>query len=219
VNGLAIDVEDRIVAVGWTSHDSCHYRWALARYRADGGLDATFGGDGRVVTAFGHNDSRAEAVEVGDDNKISVAGSDTARGCGINPPPDTGSAALARYRSNGKLDATFGGDGRVTTAFIGSERSNAHYEDLRLMEGGFIAATGSAHNTADNVFVVTVGEYVRSGRLNDAFSGDGKAKARGPYDVALGRGIVVDPDGRPVVAGSTFGPRHQSRFLVARFRA
>jgi uncharacterized delta-60 repeat protein len=219
INGLAIDVQDRTVAVGWTSADSCHYRWALARYRADGGLDATFGGDGRVVTAFRHNDDRAEAVEVGDDNTISVAGSDTAHGCGSNPPPDTGSAALARYRANGKLDDTFGGDGRVTSVFLGSEKSNAHYEDLRLMEGGFIAATGMAHNLADNVFVVTVGEYVRSGRLNGAFSGDGKAKARGPYDVSVGSGIVVDPDGRPVVAGSTFGSRHRSRFLVARFKA
>jgi uncharacterized delta-60 repeat protein len=49
-NGLAVDVQGRIVAVGWTSPDSCHFRWALARYRPDGGLDTTFSGDGRVLT-------------------------------------------------------------------------------------------------------------------------------------------------------------------------
>ncbi len=218
VNGIAVDVQNRTVAAGWTSADSCHYRWALARYLPGGGLDATFGGDGRVVTAFQHNDSRATAVGIGDDNRISVAGSTTARGCDGNPPPDTGSAALARYRAGGRLDQSFGGDGRVTSVFLGSERANAHYEDLALMEGGFIAATGSAHD-GDNQFIVVVGEYVRSGLLNKAFSGDGKAKARGPYDVAVGSGIAVDPDGRPIVAGSTFGPRRQSRFLVARFLA
>ncbi|MFL5797813.1 MAG: hypothetical protein ACJ77A_07760 [Actinomycetota bacterium] len=218
VNGLAVDVQGRTVAAGWTSPDSCHYRWALARYRADGGLDATFSGDGRVVTAFQHNDSRATAVAVGDDNRISVAGATTSRGCDGNPGPDTGSAALARYGEGGRLDQSFGGDGRVTSVFLGTERADAHYEDLALMEGGFIAATGSAHD-GDNQFIVVVGEYVRSGSLNKAFSGDGKAKARGPYEVAVGSGITVDPDGRPIVAGSTFGPLHQSRFLVARFLA
>jgi uncharacterized delta-60 repeat protein len=218
VNGVAVDVHNRTVAAGWTSADSCHYRWALARYLPGGGLDPAFGGDGRVVTAFQHNDSRATAVGIGDDNRITVAGSTTARGCGGNPPPETGSAALARYREGGRLDQSFGGDGRVTSVFLGTERADAHYEDLALMEGGFIAATGSAHD-GDNQFIVVVGEYVRSGVLNHAFSEDGKAKARGPYDVAVGSGISVDPDGRPIVAGSTFGPLHQSRFLVARFLA
>jgi uncharacterized delta-60 repeat protein len=220
VNGLAMDVQSRTVAAGWTSADSCHYRWALARYLPGGGLDTSFGGDGRVVTAFRHNDSRATAVAIGDDDRITVAGSTTARGCGAGPPPDRGRAAVARYRTSGRLDRSFGGgDGRVATAFLGSEKAAAHYDDMRLMEGGFVAATGSARDTANRRFIVIVGEYVRSGALNPAFSGDGRAKARGPYDVAVGSGITLDPDGRPIVAGSTFGPSHLSRFLVARFLA
>src|SRR5204862_5659457 len=118
----------------------------------------------------------------------------TARGCGANPPPDRGSAAVARYRTFGRLDKSFGGDGRVATAYLGSERSAAHYDDMRLMEGGFVAATGSANDVADRRFVVIVGEYVRSGARNTSFSGDGQASVRGPYDVAVGIGIIVDPD-------------------------
>jgi hypothetical protein len=148
-----------------------------------------------------------------------VSGSATHTACAGAPSGDRGSAALARYRPGGGLDTSFGSDGKVTALFLGTDRAAAHYDDINLMEGGNIAATGAAHDVAHHRFLVIVGEYVRSGNLNKAFSGDGRAKARGPYDVSMGSGLAVNPDGRPLVAGSTFGSRHRSRFLVARFRA
>ena len=53
INGIAIDGEDRIVAVGDDTYS--HSKWGLARYRSDGRLDPKFGNDGQVVTGMGRH--------------------------------------------------------------------------------------------------------------------------------------------------------------------
>lgn len=46
-DGLLIQPDGKIVAVGWTRFD-----FAMARYHPDGSLDHGFGNQGRVVTDF-----------------------------------------------------------------------------------------------------------------------------------------------------------------------
>src|SRR5215470_8526399 len=81
--------------------------FALARYNSNGTLDTTFGTGGQAVTDFGMDD-RAFSVALQEDGKIVAAGM-------------TGNNfALARYNSNGTLDATFGSGGKVITDFAGA---------------------------------------------------------------------------------------------------
>ncbi|HXJ67228.1 MAG TPA: hypothetical protein VNN79_26035 [Actinomycetota bacterium] len=217
LHGLAVDTSNRVVAVGAASSDICTFRWALARYLPNGSLDPSFGGDGRVVTKF-QNHSEAWAVEFGDDNRLTVAGSNQFEGCGGSAPPATGNAALARYLPTGALDHTFGGDGKVTTTFLGSKDADASYSAMTLEEGGQIAATGSAYDQSGHLNVI-VGLYLRNGNPNTAFSGDGKASAGGPGQDALGLALYEDIDGRPVVAGRSLPETGADRFLVERFKA
>ena len=218
VTDLVIDVSGRIVAVGWTSPDLCRSVWALARYMPDGSLDPSFGGDGRVSTRFWHINARAQAVQFGDDNRLTVAGSNTFTGCGGEAPPDTGTAAVARYLPDGRLDPSFGGDGKVTTTFLGTQNSDAGYEDLTLLEGGSVVATGSAFSPSADRLLIIVGQYRRGGALNTAFSDDGRATAAGPLKYTQGVAVSADPDERPIVAGPTRNDQ-TGRFLVARFKA
>jgi len=105
VIGATLQADGKIVAAGKSG-----YQWfALARYRTDGSLDQSFGDQGRIRTRFGP-DLRASAddVVVQADRKIVVAG-----WAGNNYV----SFALARYRPDGTLDPSFGGDGRVKTDF------------------------------------------------------------------------------------------------------
>ena len=74
--------------------------FALVRYRPDGSLDSSFGRSGLVTTDFGGRD-RADALALQPDGRIVVAGR---AGPGM---------ALARYRPDGSLDASFGTGGRV----------------------------------------------------------------------------------------------------------
>jgi len=222
IAGMAIDVDGRVIAAGsmTTINVICRTNWALARYLPDGSLDRTFGGDGRVVTPFSHIDASASAVAFGDDNRLTVAGSSTRLQCGHDTSEETGQAAVARYLPNGRLDPTFGGDGKIETTFFATQDSDPKYSDLTLEEGGQIAAMGSALRPRSGRSVVFVALYQRNGRLNTAFSTDGKAFAAGPFDESFGNALYEDIEGRPVVVGTAFQSSDGGLFfLVERFTA
>src|SRR5207245_8040541 len=84
------------------------FQFALVRYNADGSLDLTFNGTGKVNTPITVND-RAWALALQTDGKIVVAG-DTNDG---NPSK----FAVARYNSNGSLDSSFNGTGTSVKSF------------------------------------------------------------------------------------------------------
>ena len=69
-------------------------------------MDTSFGGDGKVVTDLTRHDDWASALAIQADGKIVVAG-----GAGY------ARFGVARYNSDGTLDATFGVNGKVMTDF------------------------------------------------------------------------------------------------------
>ena len=73
VNGLAIASGGRIIAAG--SSDNKSRDFALAVYKADGGLDSGFGFNGKVTTGFGiGTDDVGSALAIGPDGSIAVVG-------------------------------------------------------------------------------------------------------------------------------------------------
>jgi uncharacterized delta-60 repeat protein len=71
--GMALQDDGKIVVAGHGSNGS-NDDFALARYNTTGALDATFGGDGRVMTSIGSSIDVAHDVAVQEDGKIVVAG-------------------------------------------------------------------------------------------------------------------------------------------------
>jgi uncharacterized delta-60 repeat protein len=163
--------------------------FAVARYNADGALDATFDGDGKAVTDFAASDV-ARSVAIQSDGKIVVVGG--SRPVGIGSPSDF---ALARYNADGSADGSFGGDGRVTTPL--SEGSSDYAEavavqgDGKLVVGGW-SKTGAQYSGA-------LVRYMPDGSLDGSFDGDGKVVSLTSeiWDLAL------QPDGRILAAGFT----------------
>ena len=105
---VAIQSDGKIVAAG-RSHNGSNLDFALARYNADGTLDTTFDGDGKVTTAIGSGNDQIGAVGIQGDGKI-VAGGQSHNGINFD-------FALARYNTDGSLDTTFSYDGWVTADF------------------------------------------------------------------------------------------------------
>ena len=68
---LAIQIDDKIVVAGYTN-DGYNEDFALARYQAEGGLDAGFGTSGLVKTAI-NSDDQAFAVAVESTGRIFAA--------------------------------------------------------------------------------------------------------------------------------------------------
>ena len=130
---LALQPDGRIVAAGRSSDD-----FALARYLADGSPDPSFGAGGLVTTDLGGPDG-GEALVVEPGGRIVVAGDD-----GMVADPDF---LLARYRSDGALDPTFGSGGTVTTPFAPGtgDRVSAmvRQDDGKLVVAGVSVTYGS----------------------------------------------------------------------------
>ena len=106
--------------------------FVVARYNADGTLDKSFDGDGKVTTEVGGSYDFAYDVQIQADGKIVVAGAARA-------------AVLlrfrrARYRPDGALDTSFGTNGRIITDF-GSDGSAY---GLAIQADGKIVAAGTS---------------------------------------------------------------------------
>src|SRR5947199_852342 len=137
----------------------CVADFALARYRADGSVDLTFGSGGRVVTDFGGDDT-AFALAVQPDGKIVVAGVSTGGG--------TMDFALARYDSDGALDTTFGSGGRVVTD-LGGNGGNDEAFALVVQPDGRLVAAGASTAAGSLDFAFALARYNTDGTLDATF--------------------------------------------------
>src|SRR5438045_104412 len=87
MTGMALQPDGKIVVTGW----SVLGNQIVARYKADGALDRTFGDNGIVITHIGQREwTTGESVAIQADGRIIVAGDSW------DPNVDT-DLALARY--------------------------------------------------------------------------------------------------------------------------
>ncbi|MEO5720501.1 MAG: dockerin type I domain-containing protein [Chthoniobacterales bacterium] len=102
---LALQTDGKIVVAGYTVGASQIYKIALVRYLANGSLDSSFDGDGRVTTQIGVAGDYAFGVAVQPGGKILIAGTSIFNSSFV--------VNAVRYNPNGSLDASFGIGGRV----------------------------------------------------------------------------------------------------------
>jgi len=125
--------------------------------------------------------------------------------------------ALVRYRPDGSLDPDFGDHGKVTTR-IGSGaliQAAARQADGRVVAAGVVdfAANGGPVDFA-------LARYLPDGRLDRSFGDSGIVVtdvSPGASDVL--HALVLQPDGRIVVAGDTpTGGLGDTKFVLARYQ-
>ena len=186
----------------------------LVRFNSDGSLDTTFGRDGMVEPPiagvdFGNaylSDSIAMALQ--SDGKIVVASGET-------------SFVIARFNTDGSIDNTFGTDGVTITDIDPNARDLA--KDLVILPDNRIVVVGEKGNSfAGETFLgpeFAIVRYTEGGRLDLSF-GDMGIVTTSPFTdthgVQIGSGasaVVVQPDGKLVVAGGHFA------FALARYDA
>jgi len=182
---VAIQPDGKIVVAGGSSDgDDNQCCFALARYNADGSLDNTFSGDGKVITGPLGTYAGAYDVVLQPDGKIVAAGYSGNR-----------HFAVYRYNTDGSLDTSFGGDGMVTT-LIGT---NAFATAVGIQQDGKIFVAGSFFNGSNYVF--TVARYDPKGSLDPTFDGDGIVTTQTSQQDNV-CSAVIQPDGKIIVAGS-----------------
>jgi len=204
-NSVAIHTDGRIVAAGYSANGGANYDFALVRYNTDGTLDTSFGGTGKVVTPVGSSsDDVAASVAIQADGKIVVAG--------YSYYGATVDFAVVRYNSNGSLDTSFNGTGKVITP-IGTSSTDYAAEVAIQSDGKIVAAGGSNGGNYDFAVV----RYNLNGTLDTSFNGTGIVVTPiGTSSTDYAAEVAIQADGKFVAAGqSSNGSNHD--FALVRY--
>ncbi|MFT5525213.1 MAG: putative delta-60 repeat protein, partial [Pirellulaceae bacterium] len=199
--GIALQDDGRIVVVGNSSNGG-NSAVVVVRYLNDGTLDSSFSGDGIQETTITSGFNRAESVALQSDGLIVVAGT-----------TGLGDFAVLRYLDDGNLDTSFSGDGIQTTSLsAGSDRA---YE-VRIQSDGKIAVAGVSNTgvTSD----IGIARYNADGTLDTSFSGDGLATTDFTGTKDSGSALLIQTDGKLIVAGETQGAGGRD-FAAVRYNA
>jgi uncharacterized delta-60 repeat protein len=190
--------DGKIVIVAMAGTDMFS-KTAVLRLNTNGTLDNSFDGDG-ILKAFSFgsfNLSSLHSLTIQPDGKILIAGS------------KNNNFAVARLNTDGSLDNTYGTSG----VFSGTDMSTA--SRIYLQSDGKLLATYS-HATQTSINVLRLNS---NGTLDAGFGTGGKVSTSlgtpSTYDYALD--LAIQPNGKIVVAGSSYSTTTISDFVVARY--
>jgi uncharacterized delta-60 repeat protein len=194
---ILVQPDNKIIQFG-TFFSTGANRISLVRYNSDGTLDNSFGQAGIALSPISEDDYAYYGTLQGD-GKIVIAGNI------IN-----GGFTLWRFNQNGTTDNSFGAFGSVLTT--GSAQGN-FATAAAVQTDGKIVAVGSTtraddciasnwgYNYCPNHF--TMFRLKSNGALDSSFGQNGMVTTNvGPNKVGYASSVLVQPDGKIVVAGS-----------------
>ena len=211
-NAVALQPDGKIVAAGSVFVDfiigeASDIDFALARCNPDGSPDGTFGNGGQVSTDFFGLEDDAFSVLIQPDGKIVAVGS-------ADNSATYYDFAAARYLSNGMIDTTFGGAGKVSTDF--GDQNFDRARSAALQPDGKIVAAGFAISHGGGVQNFAVARYTSNGVLDSTFSNDGKMQIDFGDCCQSANKVLLQSNGKIVTVGYANTEDSDSDFLLAR---
>ena len=161
---------------------------AVARFNADGSLDAAYAGDGVATHDLGGQARVGRAVVDGGGGIVVAVGSSAIGKDGFG---------LVRFGADGTFDAAFGNGGMAS--------GDGRVDELALAPGGKLVAAGGK----------SVSRFDSAGDPDKSFAGDGGFAFAGPKRFGA-EGLAVAENGSLVLAGA--GGRKAKHFAVARVK-
>ncbi|MFO1200867.1 MAG: tandem-95 repeat protein [Burkholderiaceae bacterium] len=184
---VIVQPDGKLVLAGY-SHTGTTWDYSLIRVDPNGALDPSFDGDGKLVVPVGSSDDRASSVVVQPDGKIVLAGSSVNGG--------TWEFSAVRLDTNGVLDASFDGDGKLVVP-VGS---GDFAESVVVQPDGKLVLAGYSGNGANSIDFSAI-RLDANGVLDPSFGGDGKLIVPVGSSNDFAYDVVVQPDGKLVLAG------------------
>jgi len=191
---VAIQPDGKLVLLGWQfpPNRNTSTRFSLVRFLPDGRIDRSFSRDGFALIGL-RAGQFPKALALQRDGKILVAGN------GGTPHDESRYFEIARLRRDGRADRTFSRDGISIVDFRGRGEGAtglAVQRDGRIV----VVGTSSAGVKPANSRVALV-RLNRNGTLDRRF---GKRLTNpGPHGGG-GTGVLIQPDGRILVAGVAY---------------
>ncbi|HPO09275.1 MAG TPA: hypothetical protein PLZ55_11450, partial [bacterium] len=187
-----------IWAGGWACDTSGDNWYQIVKFDTSGNLDTSFSGDGILMLSVNTGSHGNGFIAVQTDGKVLIGGyaDDT------NNVRDFG---IARVNTDGSLDTTFSGDGKVLVDVGGS--SDELY-GLAVQSDGKIVAVGVAYDFG----IVRLNS---DGSLDTTFGNGGKNLYELGDDDRPYAGVVIQSDGK-IVSGGWSGPSDNRKFALTR---
>ncbi|MEO6688257.1 MAG: delta-60 repeat domain-containing protein [Dokdonella sp.] len=210
--GVVVDTNGNVVLAGSAGGNKS----TLARLTPTGALDATFGTSGVATNDLSVNlsDGLRAIVRMADGRYVA---------CGTFFSVGTATDfVVARFNSNGSLDGTFDGSGYAVTSFLQSGAGGSLFDQCNAVaiqsDGKIVSAGYTAENGPNHVALT---RHSAAGVLDAGFGSGGKVDINASFTAngnSEARALVVQPDGKLLVAGYAFGPGN-AEFLVIRLNA
>lgn len=181
-----VQPDGKIIVVGLAEFGSPSWDFAVARLNQNGSLDAGFGNGGKVKINVGGADYVSD-VALQSDGKIIVVGKSRPT------PNDDGS--IIRLTTNGQLDTSFNGTGKVIIP-IGGGSTNDSLNSVLIQTDGKIVAAG--YGGTD----LAVLRFNSNGTFDTTFDGDGKVLTAIGAHSTVANSVAVQTDGK-LIAGGT----------------
>ena len=188
-NAVAIQNDGKII-IGGVAANNGHNNFALARLNTDGSPDNSFNGNGKVTTDPGLSDEYISSLAIRSGGNIVVSG--TVTNNGAHRP------ALASYETNGTNDISFNTSGSLVDSTSGKY---SYYTCGAVQSDGKYVAAGTAWNGTSFDFMIA--RYNTNGSLDQTFSGGGIKLVDFGSNNDTVSAIVLQPDGKILVAGSS----------------
>jgi len=200
-SSVVMQPDGKIIVTGGAFESIC-----VVRYNLDGSLDSSFGSGGIVINRIGEFAS-GNSVVLQADGKILIGG-DALFGSDKN-------FVILRYNINGMLDNTFSFDGTVTTDFNGREDMA---RSIRVQTDGKIVVAGRSGDLTiheDSDFAAA--RFNTDGTLDNSFGTNGKVTTDFLGDYDYGTSMVLQPDGKILIAGGLIRGKGNFDFATLRY--
>lgn len=222
---LAVGADGTVVVVG-NRHNGQSNDIVLVRYTTDGAFDAAFGvgeddgtPNGVVNISLGDGNDIGTAVAAQADGKLLVAGYHEA-GASTN-------MVVLRVNADGTLDQSFGTaedgtDNGIVNVSLGDGNDIAR--DIAVQADGKIVIVGDSVTTDGSANII-VARLNADGSVDEGFGQSEDGTPNGFVATSLGNGddkantLVLQADGKIVVAGNRVAEDGSSNIIVARYDA
>ena len=200
----------KILVAGYYLDDFGADLFCLLKYNSNGSLDNTFDADGKVSTQILYTENRANDLAVQGDGKIIVAGQL------LNNSNFDHDIAIVRYNSNGSLDSSFDGDGKVITDIAGN---GEWVYSAGIQSDGKILVGGKTYNGSD--YDILIVRYNVDGSLDNTFNGNGIVVEDIDNSDNMAYSLSIQSDQKIIISGVTgYSPSNtETDFVVLRYNA
>jgi len=207
IQGVTLQDDGKIVAVGMGFNENSNYGFAIARFNTDGSLDNTFAENGTKLLNVGEGNDFGSDVAIQSDGKIVVGGHTWIS----NVPVLQYDFAAARLNEDGSIDNTFGESGvAITNLVFGGN----YVTGVAVQADDKIILSGNYDEEAN--YNLGILRYTANGVLDTSFGTNGITITNVAGNPNYAEAVVLQDDGKILTAGYTYSGDY-SEFLLVRY--